>query len=148
MCIRDRGGEPSPASSLLSPDAAELLEELELIVSNTNTVENEESEQLQGSMLELFEAKRKRGANGYGAFSPIFSEALSGHPLLGHTPIIIFFILYIIYIYSILKSNTLAIWLGIHLTHRSAPARNKKIRAMELFMLLCAPDETAALCRL
>ena len=46
------------------------------------------------------------------------SEALSRQPLLGHTPIIIFFILYIIYIYSILSSNTLAIWLGIHLTHR------------------------------
>ena len=44
------GGEPSPFLSLLSPDAAELLEELELIVSNTTTVENEEREQLQGSI--------------------------------------------------------------------------------------------------
>ena len=49
-------------------------------------------------------------------FPPFSQEALSGQPLLGHTPIILFFILYIIYIYSILKSNTLAIWLGIQRT--------------------------------
>ena len=100
-----------------------LIQQLLLLLTNRFNVEyglfHSECLLLLGSMLELFEAKRKRGANGYGAFSPIFSEALSGQPLLGHTPIIIFFILYIIYIYSILKSNTLAIWLGIHLTHRS-----------------------------
>ena len=91
---------------------------------------------LLGSMLELFEAKRKRGATRLWSrlhisvscwtlechTAPIFSEALSGQPLLGHTPIILFFILYIIYIYSILKSNTLAIWLG----QRGCSAVSKK----------------------
>ena len=79
-----------------------LIQQLLLLFTNRFNVEyglfHSECLLLLGSMLELFEAKRKRGANGYGAFSLIFSEALSGQPLLGHTPIILFFILYNIHL--------------------------------------------------
>ena len=80
-----------------------LIQQLLLLFTNRFNVEyglfHSECLLLLGSMVEIFEAKRKGGETAtVWSLSPVFSEALSGQPLLGHTPIILFFILYNIHL--------------------------------------------------